>query len=151
MLRVGTDPLGKGIDLMLQRGAISALFLALSAPPIGSPVPLFVSTATVLPQDRLSIWTGLKWDPRVVPEMWNFYIRSGYVELPPPGANTHQNSHRNIVRLAFGITHPEWLLLVQVGPSHQSRGVVAFVSHQSLLPSLSEAKPFLSAPLPKNS
>jgi hypothetical protein len=144
LLESGADPLGKGIAIMLKRGATQALFLSITPPPSGSPVPHFVSTATVLPGTKLNLWTGLKWDPTVVPEMWNFFVKSGQVELSPPGTRTNQSSHRNVVRAAFGVLQTEWLLLVRVGTANACRGVVAFTSLQSLLTQLDEALPLLT-------
>jgi len=146
ILQNGKDPLGKGITLIMQKGASCALFLAISPPPPGAPpAPHFLATAAVMPNDKLTIWTGLKWDPTVVPEMWNFFIKSGSVELSPPGTQTALTSARNVVRAAFGIRQSEWLLLVRVGPINACRGVLAFVSKESLQTKLAEALPFLSA------
>jgi hypothetical protein len=149
ILKSGSDPLGKGIVEMLRKGASSALFLAITPPPAGSPTPHFVSTAAVLPQDKLTLWTGLKWDPTVVPELWNYFVKAGTAELSPPGTLTNQASTRNVVRTAFGVRRTEWLLLVRVGSPQACRGVIALISTQSLMSEVSSVLPLLTADLPK--
>jgi hypothetical protein len=146
-LKNGPDPLGQGLALMIERGAREALFLALQAPPAGSPVPHFVAAAAIAPRERLKLWTGLKWDPTVVPSLWNLFVRSGHAELPPPGAETDIASNRNVVRAAFGVEQDEWLLLVRAGPIDQCRGVIALVSDRSMLAPLVAASPLLGAPV----
>jgi hypothetical protein len=144
VLESGIDPLGKGIALMMKKGALSVLFLSITLPP-GSPVPHFSSSAAVLPKNKDKIWTGLRWDPTVVPEMWNYFIKSGNVELSPPGTQTVLSSSRNVIRAAFGLQADEWLLLVRAGPANACRGIVAFVSKSSLQTPLVEALPLLNA------
>ena len=148
LLKEGKDPLGKGIVAMLDRGASSALFLAITAPPANCPVPHFVGTAAVMPQEKLAIWTGVKWDPTVAPEIWNQFIKNGYVELSPPGTLTNMKSNRNIGRAAFGIRKDEWLLLVRVGPANSCRGLLAIVSRKSLLADFAVVLPFFAAAVP---
>jgi hypothetical protein len=146
-LRAGKDPLGLGIAVMLQKGAVSALFLSITQPTQPSPVPLFISTAAVQPQNKLALWTGLSWDPRVAPEMWNQFVKTGVIELGPPSENTNQGSNRNILRTAFGINPNEWLILIRVGPEVRCRGVVALISNKSILAELNSAKTYFSADL----
>jgi hypothetical protein len=148
-LQSETDPLAQGILQLIQRGASIALFLAIHAPTSEVTVPHFVSTAALEGHDKMALWTGLRWDPRIVPELWNHFLKAGFVELPPPGTMTNVASHRNVVRGAFGITPTEWLLLVQVGSIQSCRGVVALISSASLLSELKHALPFLAADLPK--
>ncbi len=141
----GKDPLGKGIVHAFKKGAAHALFLAISAPPPGKPTPIFLATAAVDPGDKLATWTGLKWDPQVVPDLWNIFIHAGIVELPPPSSLTNQFSNRNVIRAGFGILPSEYLLLVRAGPANGCRGVVALVSTISLMQSLDEALPLIQA------
>ena len=130
-LRQNTDPMAETLALIFEQGASSALFMVIGpAGPFG--VPIFSSTATVNGKYRTGIWTGLKWDPSIVPETWNQFVKEGYAELSPPGTSTNRNRDRNVVRLAFGIEQDEWLLLLRAGPVTQCRGVLAIVSKRSL-------------------
>ncbi len=144
-LKAGADPLGKGLAIMLERGAFSSLFLAITPPPAGSPVPHFTATAAVAAQAQLQIWTGLKWDPTIAPELWNQFVRSGMAELAPPGTSTDIKSNRNIVRAAFGMRSHEWLTLVRAGTAQSCRGVLALISEKSLMTELSSALPLIQA------
>ena len=144
-LRGGQDPLGKSlVQLFDQKSASCALFLSISPPPPGSPVPHFLASAAVLPKQKLALWAGLKWDPTVVPELWNYFIRAGHVELSPPGTMTNVTSTRNVVRGAFGIDKNEWLTLVRVGPAESCRGVVALISSKGILGQVQAILPQLS-------
>jgi hypothetical protein len=146
-LKSGHDPLGLGLALMLDRGARQALFLAILPAPAGSPVPHFLASAAIAPRDRLKLWTGLKWDPTIVPALWNLFVRTGHAELPPPGTQTDIASNRNVVRAAFGVGPDEWLLLVRTGTLENCRGVLALISDKSMLPALVQAIPLLATPV----
>lgn len=148
-LKNETDPLGKGLFLMIERGVKGALFLATISPPPGCPVPHFVSSAAMKPEQKLSIWTGLKWDPTVVPDTWNYFIKAGFIELTPPDTNSNQKSNRNVVRAAFGVQQNEWLLLVRVGPANACRGVLALISEKSILKELADALPLFTSTVEK--
>lgn len=130
-LRQNTDPMAGALVKLFDQGALCALFLVIG-PPGKSGVPIFTSTAIVQGNDRAGVWSGLKWDPSVVPETWNQFVKNGFAELSPPGTSTNRNSNRNVVRLAFGIYQEEWLLLVRAGPLNHCRGVLAIVSKKSL-------------------
>lgn len=144
-LKCGADPLGKGLAILVERGVREALFLSITEPPAGSPVPHFLASAAIAPRNRLKLWTGLRWDPTIVPALWNLFVRTGHAELPPPGAETDIASNRNVVRAAFGTNHDEWLLLVRVGILENCRGVLCLVSDQSMLQALVLASPFLAS------
>jgi hypothetical protein len=131
-LKTGTDLLGKALVYLFEKGATNALFLGISPPPPGSTIPLFISSATVEPKERLTLWMGLQWDPRVVPEVWNFFLKTGIVEFAPPGTMTNVMSTRNVIRGAFGVDQSEWLSLLRVGELKTCRGVVALLSKSSL-------------------
>jgi hypothetical protein len=148
LLQSGQDPLGKGLASLFQKGAKCGLFLAIQPPPEGSKVPHFLSTSSIQEKQRIELWTGLRWDPTEVPEVWNQLVKAGNVEFAPPGTFTHLHSNRNVIRSGFGITQNEWLLLIRVGPPNACRGIVAVISHQSLIPQLTEALPFLTAAAP---
>ncbi|MGK5083778.1 hypothetical protein WDW37_10790 [Bdellovibrionota bacterium FG-1] len=147
-LKAGPDPLGKGLALALDRGATCALFLSITTPPAGSPVPHFIGTAALAPPQKTELWSGLKWDPMLVPELWNHFVRAGFVELSPPSANTYIKSNRNVVRAAFGIDPQEWLLLVRAGPPTDCRGVLALVSETSIITELTSALALIGSPIP---
>ncbi len=148
-LQSSQDPLGKAILILLNKGLKSAVFLAVESKTMtskkdASEIPTFMSSAAVEPKDRLSLWTGLSWDPRVVPELWNQLIKTGYIELPPPGSMTNQKSTRNVVRGSFGLTGIEWLLLVKIGSKTAIRGLLAIISEKTVLRELEEVLPLLS-------
>lgn len=146
-LKKSIDPLAKGLTLSFQKGIQSALFLGIISPPAGGTIPQFLSSAAVNPKDKLELWTGLKWDPLLLPEFWNHFIQAGHIELAPPGTVTNNFSYRNIMRTGFGITKTEWLLLVRVGNSEACRGIVALVSSQGLLPQIQDALSLLATPM----
>ncbi len=148
-LENGTDPLGKGLAQLFSHGVTSAVFLLIHPPKARGMAPEFLSTASVEAGHRLPLWTGLRWDPNLVPDLWNYFIKSGYVELTPPGTTTNQKSNRNTVRAAFGITQSEWLTLVRSGPVDSCRGVLALVSKNSVLQAVQEALQLISALPPK--
>jgi hypothetical protein len=140
--------MGQGIATMFEKGARSVLFLSIVAAPPGSPVPHFTAAAAVASQEKLRLWTGMRWDPTVVPELWNLFVRTGCVELGPPATLTNVKSNRNVVRSAFGAAPQEWLLLVRSGPADGCRGILAFVAERSLATELAAALAQLSARAP---
>lgn len=147
-LKNGPDPLGRGLSSLIDKGVQASLFLAITSAPAGSPVPHFNASAAIAGSDRLRVWTGLKWDPTVVPELWNLFVRTGHVELSPPGTQTNIKSNRNVVRAAFGVNQSEWLLLVRAGPASHCRGVLALITQRSLLTELQAAIPLITAEMP---
>ncbi len=151
LLKTGQDPLGRGLALLLEKGATSALFLSILPPAPGAATPQFAASAAVAPKGKLNVWRGLKWDPALVPEVWNAFLKSGVMEFSPPGHATNQKSSRNVIRSAFGAEADEWVLLIRCGPGNQLRGALAIVSTQSLLTQLGEALPLIGAPLSKSS
>ncbi|HAR43592.1 MAG TPA: hypothetical protein DCS07_13345 [Bdellovibrionales bacterium] len=142
-LRKGNDPLGKGLLFLVEKGVTSAVFLKIAPPKPGSTVPDFMSSATVQPQDKLQIWTGMRWDPTVSPEAWNQLLKLGYVEFPPPGTYTNLQSVRNVVRAAFGLVGDEWLTLIRVGTPTICRGILALISLKSAALIIPQALPIL--------
>jgi hypothetical protein len=147
-LKRSSDPLGKALAHLMESGAKSALFLTIAPPPPGSPVPHFFGTAAVTPSTRQPIWTGLKWDPTLIPEMWNHFVRAGFVELPPPGTMTSVESARNVVRGAFGCVSSEWLTLIRIGPQNSCRGVAALISEHTLAGAAAQVQSLLTS-MPK--
>jgi hypothetical protein len=148
-LKGSADPLARGITALLEKGSKKALFLVMSAPAPGQTLPQFVASAAVGAGEHAAIWTGLRWDPRVVPDLWNHFVKAGVVELPPPGTNTVLTSARNVVRAAFGVTGEDWLTLTRVGPLEQCRGVLVTISGASVLGPVRAILPLISQPLAK--
>jgi hypothetical protein len=146
-LTSATDPLAKAISVLLKKGVTSVLFLSIKTGG-ATQIPSFESSAAVQPGHRLGLWTGLSWEPTVVPELWNDLLNSGYSELGPPGNLTNQKSNRNVVRAAFGISGQEWFLIVKVGPPHACRGVIGFISDGSIVGALAGVMSLITAPLP---
>lgn len=143
------DPLAQGLSELLKNKVDRSLFLCVVAAPPGSPVPHFVASAAVAPRKKTRIWRGLRWDPTVVPDLWNVFVRDGLVELAPPGPHTRVNSDRNVVRGAFGTEKEEWLTLVRVGPSSNCRGILAVFSAESLLEPIRAATRWISKDVTK--
>ncbi len=135
-LKSGGDPLGKGLAILMEKGAHGSVFLATQDPPPGSPVPHFLATAAIATSEKIQLWTDLRWDPTLVPDVWNSLVQNGYVELSPPGTSTNVRSTRNIVRNGFGIAKEEWILLVRIGTPKICRGILLVVSQKSLQPAL---------------
>jgi hypothetical protein len=144
------DPLSKGIATLLDAGAQCALFLSITPPPSGCQVPHFKASAVVAaPTSKISVWTGMKWDPTVAPDAWNYFVKTGFIELAPPGTLTNMKSNRNIIRAAFGIGKNEYLILVRAGPPTTCRGVLAIVASSSMQTKLAAAIPLVTALPPK--
>lgn len=141
-LKSNRDPLAKGVLQLLEKGAVSTLFMALVTPPSGASVPHFLATAIAGESSKDKIWNGLKWDPSIVPSVWNFFIRPGYVELSPPGNKTDPMSQRNVLRGAFGVRMEEYLLLVRIGSETSCRGALAIISKNSFLEELQNLMQF---------
>ena len=148
-LAQNSDPLGKAIIQMLQRGAHCALFMAISSPEKNSSHPIFKTTAATPADSRIPLWSGIKWKPELLPEVWNSFLKSGQIEFGPPSSQTIPTSARNIMRAAFGVSPSEWFILVRVGSAQSCRGVIAFFSKQSLLSELAHVLPLLNSELPK--
>lgn len=132
-MKKGSDPLGKGIARLMEKGATSTLFLSIFPPPPGFKIPQFTATATSRPEQLLTLWTGLRWDPNKSPEIWDVLSKAGTIEFSPPGTYTQLESQRNVIRSALGVQAEEWLLLVRVGTTAACRGIVIFLSKKSLL------------------
>lgn len=132
LLQKSTDPLAKGILSLLEGKYRDILFLAIAPPPRGSSLPIFLGTAAVNEANLKELWDGIRWDPRLVPELWESFKQTGLIELAPPGEVTDSNSNRNIVRSAFGIHAHEWLTLLRAGPTRSCRGILAIVSSKPI-------------------
>ncbi len=145
-LDVQKDSLALGLQNLFSAGAYSILFLAIQSDSSDASIPHFLSAATVKPQERLLLWTGLKWDPRIVPEVWNLFVKTGFVEFSPPGTMTNIMSNRNVIRGAFGINQNEWLALLRVGELAACRGVLAVISAKSVRPTLIETLALMNKP-----
>ena len=145
-LRSGADPLGKGLAILIEKGATSALFLSIAPPPPGARVPLFTSTAAALAdKNRLSTWTGLRWDPALVPDVWNTLLKQGYMELL---SKTDRPIHATL-RLSFGAAPNEVLVLIRVGPVNACRGLLAVIATRSMLLEIPKIFSLFNAPLAK--
>ena len=138
-LRQSPDPLAQGLLDLIQNGAQKALFLIQAQNPDSQRVPIFTYSAAFQAQEKTQLWTGLQWDPRLVPDYWSQMIRKGYFELDPSGPETVVTSGRNVTRGAFGLDDHEWLTVMNVGPKEACRGLLAVVSLQSLSAVLPQA------------
>jgi hypothetical protein len=143
-LQSGSDPLGKAICSLLDSGVSQTLFLGIQAAP-GSPTPVFVASAAVNAGAKAGVWFGLRWDPAILPEIWNQLVTVGYVELPPPGTMTNLHSARNVSRSAFDVAPEECLVLARVGTAQMCRGILALISRKSLIASVKQAQALLNA------
>lgn len=148
-LRASADPMGAALVGLLQQGVESAAFLAIAPPPPGAKAPVFVATAAVGVADKFTFWQGLTWDPALVPDLWNTLVKTGYVELAPPGPSTVTISTRNVVRAAFGARDAEYLTLVRVGSATACRGALVLISTMSLTSAVEAAIPTLSLAPPR--
>ena len=149
MLKGGPDPLGRGLAILLEKGAESSLFLAITPPPPGARIPHFIAAASARPTaEKVALWTGLRWDPATVPDVWNQLLKSGYIEFHPPGQITNIGSRRNTIRAAFGPTHDEVLTLIRVGPVAACRGILAIYSDRTMIMELGPILTLFNTPLP---
>ena len=143
-LLAGSDPLGKALAALLDSGISQSLFLGIQAAP-GSPTPVFVASAAVNAGAKGGVWTGLRWDPAILPEIWNQLVTVGFVELPPPGTMTNLHSARNVSRAAFDVGNEECLVLARVGTAQMCRGILVLISRKSLIAAVKQVMPMLSA------
>jgi hypothetical protein len=143
-LQAGTDPLGKALVSLIDSGVTRALFLGIQAS-AGSSSPVFVSSAAVNAGNKAAIWTGLRWDPQILPDIWNQLVTTGFVELPPPGTMTNLHSSRNVSRSAFDIGNEDCLVLARVGTAQHCRGILVLTSRKSLIGPVKMVLPLLSA------
>lgn len=116
----------------LERGFEASCFLKLDQNSPQIPTPIFHTHAAIGKKELLQIWEGLKWDPKITPQVWNFIVKTGWVELSPPGTHTVVTSNRNVVRAAFGVQAHEWLTLIRVGSLTRCQGIIAAISTSSL-------------------
>jgi hypothetical protein len=131
----------KLMDIGIQR----ALFLATGPASSGNAAPVFQASAALAEDDKIELWTGLKWDPAVAPDTWNLFVKGGLVELSPPSTQTNVKSNRNVIRAAFGVGKGEWLLLIRAGSAQKCRGVLAVVSSRPILNEIPQAASLIAS------
>ncbi|MGZ3686852.1 MAG: hypothetical protein ACXWP5_13375 [Bdellovibrionota bacterium] len=143
-LQGSSDPMAQGLFQLLQSGARGALFMAICNPVPGAPTPTFAASAAVSedPQ-QTSLWQGLNWNPAVLPQIWNQFVRSGFVELSPNASGEAQTT-----RQALGVPDGEILTLIRCGPAQACRGMMAILSGQSLKDAFGKVLPQFSAGTP---
>ncbi len=131
-LEKSKDPLARGLLEFIRAGAKQALFLIQSKNPESKMVPLFIYSAAFKPENKTTLWKGLRWDPRLVSDLWSQIIQKGFFELGPPEPSTIATSARNVTRGAFGLDSNQWLTVVTVGSKDACRGLLAVISDRSL-------------------
>lgn len=130
-LNQSADPLAQFVMNSLKSGVSHGLFLSIMVSS-GSKAPQFVATAFFGGSDMTGVWQGLKWDPRITPQIWKKLIQDGFIDLPPPSADTNVTSERNLARNAVGANTKAHALIVRVGPATQCRGLVVLLSGTSM-------------------
>jgi hypothetical protein len=145
------DPLARALAVLVPKGVSAGAFLAIQPPAAAGKTPHFSAAAAFADKSRMRTWKGLVWDPTLLPDLWNQFIQTGNVELPPPGANTTITSARNVVRTAFAVEPNEWITLLRVGPANACRGVLALISTQSMQKVLGPVLPLVHAAVKKAS
>lgn len=129
--------MGVGLAQLIEKGgAGSVLFLAIMPPPPSSDIPCFVATAALNAGASKTLWEGFKLDPRVLPDVWNDFVASSFVEIGPQDRD-------HVLRIALGIGAKDWLAIVSAGPLEDCRGMILLVSKQSLKAALAQALPLL--------
>lgn len=124
------DPLANLVLSALKSGVSHGLFLSIMVS--SSKAPTFVATAYFGGADMTGVWNGLKWDPRITPQIWKKLIQDGFIDLPPPSADTNVTSERNLARNAVGASSKAHALIVRVGPATQCRGLLVLLSGSSM-------------------
>jgi len=142
-LHISSDPMAHALIQLLDQGVLSAVFLALSIAN-KSEQPRFISKGGIGPKSQLLYWKGMIWDPLLIPDLWNSFVKLGLVELPPPNAHTSVNSNRNVLRRAFGVNPDHWFTLVRVGSVKACRGVLTLISTTSVLQEVQDVRKFLN-------
>lgn len=132
-LQANPDPLAKRVREELAKGARVAVFLSVSPTEKSSKdasIPLFCAQACVVPDGdvRPELLQGMKWDPTLVPQIWNALRTQARAEFLPPATQTDMSSERNAIRAAFAAEKSEKLTLVRIDDGNQCRGVLGLYS-----------------------
>ncbi len=133
-IQSGKDPIFLALQKILKGGGRYCLFLNVKIADPKAVKIVFEASAGLGEAEHLRLWKGMKWNPHVVAELWNHFVKHGASELSPPGTVTHLASSRNVVRSVFGAKREEWLTLFRVGPAESCRGILAILSKNSLQP-----------------
>jgi hypothetical protein len=136
-LKASKDPMEQAILKLQSKGIGNILYLSREE---GSTTPLFQAKSGVSDKNKIALWTGLKWNPELTPELWPQFNRMGIVQLSP---QDDSNSARHMVRTAFGATSQEWLTLIRVGSAQDCRGALALFSSANIKSLVEEIIPLL--------
>lgn len=132
-LQANPDPLAARVREELAKGARVIVFLSVSPTEKSAKdptIPLFCAQACVVPDGdvRPALLMGMKWDPTLVPQIWNALRTQGRAEFLSPATQTDMSSERNAIRAAFAAEKPEKLTLVRIDDGNQCRGVLGLYS-----------------------
>ena len=129
-LKSGTDPMGQALVTLLEKDATSALFLAAQVSGENKMIR-FSSSAALANPERSALWTGISWNPQNSPEVWNSFLKEGYIELAP--LIVQGQAAKVLTRSAFGLETGEWGLFVRCGATDACRGLMLITSKKSVL------------------
>jgi hypothetical protein len=127
------DPLAQRVQGELTRGAHLVVFLAVSAQersPKDPTIPIFVAQAYVAEDGdpRPTLLQGMRWDPTLVPQIWNALRTQGHAEFLPPATQTDISSERNAIRAALASEPDERVTMVRIDDGKDCRGVLILYS-----------------------
>jgi hypothetical protein len=135
-LQKNNDPLSKIVVQMLHQGANAALLLSIS-PQSGTAYPIFEAKVGIGADEKVAIWSGLRWDSGQTSNLWALLNGHGLMDLMPQDTNPTIQA----LRSAFGARSDEHLFLVRLGTSSACNGVLACISKHSLVGELTALKP----------
>ncbi len=132
-LEKNADPLAARVLAELQKGTRFVVFLSVSPQERASrdaAIPIFVAQAYACDAEdtRPILLEGMKWDPTLVPTIWNALRVDGRAEFAPPATQTDLSSERNAIRAAFAVQNDERLTLVRIDDGKHCRGVLTLYS-----------------------
>lgn len=139
-----SDPIGRAASILLPAGATDLLFLSRHPLAKGDSFSVVATAAFTDNPQFIACWSGLKWAPDVVPELWKELISKGVVQLAPPGEKTLPSSERNVIRAAFGVRQEDWMIVLRSGTAEQARGILVVLSKGNLMEKMREVLPLLS-------
>jgi hypothetical protein len=149
-LKASEDPMEKGIALLCERTGAKALFFKLETSGL---LPTFLASSTLGADDtQTATWQGMGINPTLISTIWNDFLKKGFYEVAPisgTGTGSVQKNAFKALRIAFGLTEAQWLIIVRSGPAQACRGILAFVGDQSMTTHLSALFSLLGAATPE--
>ncbi|OFZ79795.1 MAG: hypothetical protein A3K03_08450 [Bdellovibrionales bacterium RIFOXYD1_FULL_44_7] len=85
----------------------------------------FIATAGCGPRETLALWTGIKFDPVIMPGVWKSVLSIGAIEV----ANVAES---RVFREVFGAQETDRVTVFRIGPASEVSGIIVVISKNSL-------------------